>query len=339
MIAEENAMLFGQASGAANAAEQAPGAVGSSPQPTLAASGSDGAISAGTYYLKQTVVTGMGESLPSSATSVTVGGTNHVTITPVFPAGQPVLGFKFYWSASAGGTYSEIKASDISGSAKSNGVLPGGSLGWYTNGDALNVLSFTGGNAQPPAADGTANANAYNGIYPQLWGGAGATLVNQGGALTSAGLNSMFKTLWNSSRADPDNVFCNVQESIKVTNLTLGAGTPYQVLVQQGEVGGATGNFRVARYTNPATGSEVPIKVHPTVPQGTMLFLSSKLPNWYVPTDIPTVWEWDGPQDYVEIDYPPTSSNPLWQVEVRYYGAMKLYVPALQGALYGINNG
>ena len=44
------------------------------------------------------------------------------------------------------------------------------------------------------------------------------------------------------------------------------------------------------------------------------------------------------PQDYIEIDYPPTQANPFWQVEVRLYGTLKLYLPIIQGALYGVNN-
>ncbi len=336
MIAEENAIIFGQSNGAANATEQAPGAAGQSPQPTLAATGADGSISFGTYYIKQTVVTGMGESTPSTAVSQSVGTSQHLTITPVFPTTQPVIGFKFYWSSSSGGTYSEIKAADISGGAKSNGTLPGGSLAWYTNGDAINVLTLTGGNAAPPVSDGSASANAFNGIYPQMWGGSGATLTNAAGALTTTLINNMFKSLWNNAKADPDAVWCNAQESIKLNGITLGNGTPYYLVVDN--TAGATANFRVARLTNPVTGSEVPVRVHPTSPQGTMLFLSSKLPGWYVPTDVPSVWEMDLPQDYVEIDYPPNQSNPFWQVEVRFYGALKLYIPGLQGALYGINN-
>ncbi len=171
-----------------------------------------------------------------------------------------------------------------------------------------------------------------------MWGGSGASLQYVGGALTTAAITKLLQALWNSARGDPDALYCSAQESIKITNLTLGAGTPYQVLVQQDQVSNAAANFRVARFTNPVTGTELPILVHPTIPQGTLLALQKKLPGWYVPTDIPTVWEWDGPQDYIEIDYPPTSSNPLWQAEVRCFGALKLYLPLLQGALYGITN-
>ena len=342
MIAEENAMLFGQVNGSANTTEQAPGAAGAAPNlatTNVVGSATGGAIAAATYGVKQTVITGMGESTPSAERTVVVGGTTvgSIALTPVFPAGQPVIGFQFYVGAS-GGPWYQVQAANVA-SVLSSGVQPGGSATWVTNGDTLTLTSLPANTQpQPPASDSTGNANSFNGIYTQMWGGSGATLTNAKGALTTTLLNGVFKSLWNSARGDPDMMLANVGESIKITALTLGAGTPYQVLVNQGEVAGAAANFRVARYTNPATGTEVPVKVHPTVPQGTILFLQNKLPGWYVPTDVPTIWEMDLPQDYVEIDYPPTSSNPLWQVEVRFFGALKLYVPLLQAALYGINN-
>lgn len=338
MIAEENAMLFGQVNGSANATEQAPGAVGAAPAPTAADSGSGSSnFAATTYYVFETVITGMGESLPSTGTSVSMTAGHNLTVTPVAPSpAQPVLGYRIYVGTSSTASAAKlVAAAGVSGGLPTSGSLNG--IAWTTNGQAVTLTAIPTG-AAPPASDGSASANAYNGIYTQMVGGSGATLTALNGTLTNTALQNMFTALWNSAKGDPDMVLCNVQESTKITSLTLGNGTPYQVLVNQGEVANASANFRVARYTNPATGSEVPIKVHPTVPQGTMLFLQSKLPSWYVPTDIPTVWEWDGPQDYVEIDYPPTSGNPLWQVEVRYYGAMKLYIPALQGALTGINN-
>ena len=341
MIAEENAILFGQNS-TASAQEQAPGSAGAAPNlaaPSTSTTG--GSIAAATaYYFKQTVITAMGESLPSAASATVTtgaGATNSITVTPVFPAGQPAIGFNLYASTASGGTYYLIASANVA-AAHSSGTIPGGSLTWITNGAPLIVTSIPGSGANPPVADATGNALAFNGIYSQMWGGSGATLTNQGGVLTGAGISALLQKMWNTARADPDACYCNVTESVSLTDITLGAGTPYQVLVNQGEVNNATANFRVARYTNPATGSELPIRVHPTVPQGTMLFLSSKLPGWYVPTDIPTVWEMDLPQDYTEIDYPPISTNPIWQVEVRFYGALKLFLPAIQGALYGVSS-
>jgi hypothetical protein len=75
MIAEENAILFGQNS-TASAQEQAPGAAGTAPNlatPTTSTSG--GTLPATTaYYFKQTVITPMGESLPSAAPATVTTG-------------------------------------------------------------------------------------------------------------------------------------------------------------------------------------------------------------------------------------------------------------------------
>lgn len=341
MIQEEANLLFGQNS-AASATEQAPGAVGAAPTITSAVSSvTGGSIATGvTYAVKQTVVTAFGESLPSAAEktfTVASGTTGSCVVTPVFPAGQPVIGFRLY-AGVTGGPYYLVQSGNVA-SVPSSAVTPGG-VTCLTNGDAITLTSIPGSGGTPPASDGSAGANAWNGIYPQMWGGSGATLINQGGALTTAGIDGVFKSLWNGYRADPDNVFCNVQESIKLTNLTLGAGAPYYVMVN--EQNAATGLFRVARLTNKATGSEVPVKVHPTLPQGTMLVLSTKLPGWYVPTDVQAVMEMDACQDYIEIDYPPTyntTNGAQWTVEVRLFATPKLYVPGLCGALYGINNG
>ena len=46
-------------------------------------------------------------------------------------------------------------------------MAPGGTLKWYTNGQAITVLKLTTGNASFPVADATAAASAWNGIYPQ----------------------------------------------------------------------------------------------------------------------------------------------------------------------------
>lgn len=337
MIQEENNILFGQNSTAATSTQQSPGAVGAAATlatpTTLTTGGTIGAATA--YYFKQTVVTGMGESLPSAASAtVTTGGgaTNSITVTPVATAGQPVLGYRIWASTAANGTYYPVVAANCTSS--SSGTLNG--ISWFTNGQALVITSIPTTGAAIPAADNTSSANAYNGLLAQIFGGASATITALNGTLTTTAINTLFQGMWNTGRADPNMVIANAQESIKITALTLGAGAPY-FIVPAGGQGDATANFRVARFTNAATGSEVPITVHPSLPQGTMLALSTRLPGWYVPTDIDSVWALDLPQDYIEIDYPPTQSNPFWQVEVRLFGTLKLYLPLLQGVLTGIN--
>ena len=301
MIQEENNILFGQNTAAA-ANQQAPGAAGNAPQPGVSAGGSGGSIAAATYYVKQTVITGIGESLSSSTpVSQAVSSGQQLTLTPVLPAGQPVFGVNFYVSTSSGGTYYLVTAANLAGAQPSSATLNG--LSWLTNGQAIVLNTVPSSGTTAPGADSSANANAYNGLIAQMFGGAGASLTALNGTLTVSAIDALFLKLWNAGRADPDGVWCNAQESVKITNLTLGAGAPYYVVVN--EQNQATGNYRVARLTNKVTGSEVPVKVHPTLPQGFMLFLSSKLPGWYVPTDVPSVWALDLPNALQDTARPP----------------------------------
>lgn len=340
MIAEENAILFGQRNGSPDTTEQSPGAIGTPTAPTATDAGATPASNFANvaYEVCQTVVTGAGESVASAVTEVTPTVSHSLTIKPVktATAAQPVMGYNFYIRTKSGpGAWKKVVAGDISGDvAPSNGTY--GGVSWITNGEAITVDTIPTTATVPPASDPT-TALQFNGLYTQMVGADPIcpNLVDVDGTLSLVKLNQLFQRMWDNARADPDGLWCNAQESIKITSLTLGSGTPYHVIVT--DIGAASANYRVARLTNPVTGTEIPVRVHPTIPQGLMLALSSKLPAWYVPTDIPTVWAMDLPQDYVEIDYPPAVASPYWQVEVRFYGALKLYIPALQGALRGIN--
>lgn len=338
MIVEENNILFGQNTAAASN-QQAPGAVGNAPTP--AGFADNGASPAGNfanvaYYCWETVVTGMGESLPSSASAtVTPTAAHSILVTPAPVSGQPVFGYNFYVNtANTVGTSKKVVAANVQGGFPTGATLNG--AGWATNGAPIVLIQIPTG-AAPPAADGSADVRAYNGLITQTYGGVGAQLQALNGTLTTAALDTQFQNMWNNSRADPDAVYCNSQESVKISNLTFGAGAPYFVVPEGGQNAGVAG-FRAAKLINKPTGTEVPIRVHPTIPQGFMFFLSSKMPPWYVPSEIPNVFDLSLVQDYVEIDYPPTSSNPFWQVEVRSYGTLRVYLPLLQGAISGISN-
>lgn len=327
MIVEEDACLFGQNTTQATN-QQAPGALGTTATPTVATSASGGSIGAGTYLVVTVAHTGMGAAIKSAevSTGALTGSTNTITVTPARTAGQPILGFDIYVGTVSGTVYKCIAGTHFTKQADS----------YATNGAAVTLTSVPVSGTQAPTSDATANANAYNGLLAQIAGGSGAAITNVDAALSdTTAIDNHLKSMWDTGRADPDLMFLNSTESVKITNITIGAsGTPYFVVVDQQN--GATANYRVARFTNKVTGTEVLVKVHPTLKQGNILTLSSRLPGWYVPTDISAPWCLDLVQDYTEIDYPPTRTDPKYNVEVRLYGTLKLYLPVLQGWLRGI---
>jgi hypothetical protein len=276
----------------------------------------------------------MGAAIASTAVSTGAlsGSTNKITVTPVRNTLQPIMGFDvFVGTNGAGPFYRAIPGTHFVAQ----------SADFATNGAPVDLTSVPGSGTTAPVVDGSADSRAYNGLLAQMArsanvSGFGATITNVDAKLTDlTKLDTHLQAMWDNYRADPDTVFWNSQESVTVTNITIGAsGTPYFVVVDQQN--GATANYRVARLTNKVTGREIECKVHPTLKQGNILTLSTQMPGWYVPTEIPATWALDFVQDYTEIDYPPTKSDPKYNVEIRNFGTFKLYLPVLQGWLRGI---
>jgi hypothetical protein len=146
-----------------------------------------------------------------------------------------------------------------------------------TNGKPVLVASYSAGSAT--------NSGAYT------------AAVN--GALAKSNIDTMLRSMWDNSRANPDQMWLNSFEAQTITNLTLTTGAPYFLTVDKQE--GATVNFRAERYVNPVTGNRVKVDVHPYINQGTVLVLSSQMPAWYPASDIPSVWTMDLPLDYTQL--------------------------------------
>lgn len=346
MRAEEKLILFGQGAAGQITATGGQsytlgGLVGASPAPTVAAiaapSGTSPNTAATTYYVVQTVVTGMGESLPSTATAVTTTAGQAIQITPTYPAGIPALGFNFYIGTASGGPFYKVIVADLY--IQNSGQTQLGNNAWITNGQLVQVVTLPiAANGQPPAIDASGNTQAFNGLFSYLFAtGSGAQITKQKGELTSLNpIDSLFEALWDNSAADPSDVYCNSYESKTITKLVLGAGsTPYFLTVDNQQ--SATANYRVARYVNPITGRDVAINVHKYIPQGNILALSADLPEWYPSAGVSAPFEMDLVTDYTQIDYPPTAANPQWISEIRCFGALKGYIPSIHGAIVGIS--
>lgn len=330
MIAEEGNILFAQNT-SGGASQQAPGAVGTTPTPIVAAGGTGSNLAAGTVYVKAVAYTGMGAAIASAEVSVAVTANQQVTITPVFPTNQPVVGFKLFAGSVAGAEYL-ITAAQVSG-----GVLY--SDNYTTNGEpvVLNDLPTTGEQPSAYTADASASALAWNGILPQIFAGGGyKKAVN--GKLTMDFIKGLFKGLYDQAKGDPNVVYVGSTESQTITDLVLGqSNTPYTVLID--EQNGAAGGVKVSRLVNGQTAGIVKVFTHPNMPQGMVMALQTELPSWYPGAEIPAPMAMDLVQDYTEINYAPTYNNPGWTTEVRLLGTLKMYIPILQGVLYGITPG
>lgn len=178
-----------------------------------------------------------------------------------------------------------------------------------TNQDGL--LSIIAG-AGPE--DGASASGSYTSTFATGTPGTGTKLTSDSaGGITE--ISAAFKSFWKNYRLSPDAIWVSSQQLLDITQLVIaGGGTPlyrFQVDGQNIKDNGMIGGTRViGSLLNPfgmapdagMGGKEIPVLLHPTMPDGTILFttkrLPYKVPNVTNPVQIKTR------QDYYQIEYP-----------------------------------
>jgi hypothetical protein len=330
MIEEEKVMVGGRAT-----------AVLATPSaPTVSSSASGGSIGAGTYSITATALTMFGYN--NAVNAFPVGGPP--------PTGAPALGVG-ETVASSGTNTSALSGSTNVISASVPSIEGASGYAWYVgnkleavttlNSVSLTSLFATGGSAT--ASDTSKDALVYDGAVTQLvaanssYTKALATgTLGTGTALALSDLDAMIQSIWLNGRGNPDAIFVNAQESIRITNQVLSsAGAPTTFVSQ--EVGGRdmgtlAGGYRVSHYINKATGRPMPIVTHPYMPQGTLFALSLELP--FPVGDLSNPIELETRQEYLQLDYPVT--QPTRNFDVIVDGALKVYFTPGGGVIRNI---
>ncbi len=245
---------------------------------------------------------GSGNSQGNSA-SVTVGSTTSTnTITATEAAIRGAVCYD--WFQSSNGTtwyyYSTTTVNSITmtKTISANQALPTTiadlSLNW--NGSA-GVPTY---NAS--ADNGSANAADYDGFMASLAGdysatgqwvkpGTGTANPSQWNSLNGAGLTLtggtvteieqyLFLTLWNAVKCSPTAIMVNAVQAQEIANLILGSGSATTFLNPDasGRIS-VTAGGRVGEIVNaPAGGVTVPIEVHVSLPPGTIIARTDRVP-------------------------------------------------------------
>ena len=154
-----------------------------------------------------------------------------------------------------------------------------------------------------------------------------------GTQLALCDIDNLLQDMWDTYRVDPDAMFVNSEQSMKITDLVLAANGAPTLYVNSG-AGKAdiTGGYRVTSYINKATGKTIQIIVHPYLDPGTILFGTFAMP--FPASDIDNPIEIETRQDYLQLDYPVTS--PKWEFEVLLDEVVKLFFPGSWAAIRNI---
>ena len=195
----------------------------------------------------------------------------------------------------------------------------------------------------------TVGFNPVNNAYVQTFasGAAGTgTFLTASGRGSVVEIDNMLVSMWNAYRVSPTVLYVNAQEQRNITNkcLTNASGPLLRYNVAaDGDHGGPYGvsaSGVVRWYYNPFSvdgGFDIPVKVHPDLPPGTILALCERLPVWYQSNQTPNVAEVMTRRDYYRVDWPLRTRRREFGVYTE--ETLAVYAPFGVGILANIGNG
>jgi hypothetical protein len=333
MLMEERMMLMarGTASGYSGAIAAPTGLTASSP----AATGSQTALAAATYYIYITADAGIsgngfGESIVSAVASETVASGDVLSVTWTGSVGA--LGYNIYVGTATGtanckyvGTVKGATTVVIQGASATN--LPANNFAFSTAGAAASRAN----------ADTSAYATGYDGILPTVLGPNTGfnNAINAAFSTSNPGVEfqNVFANLYSNVKADPDIVLLNGNDRKQLSDaIKSGSTANYRLTIQEPGKDGVTYGSIVTGIQNEVTGKAVDLMVHPWLNQGVAPVLSFTLP---IPdTEVSDVWANFMVQDYMGIQWPVTQFS--YDFSTYFRGTFFCTAPAWNGAVSGI---
>ena len=324
MLMEERMFLYarGTASGLSG--------VLAAPTVTLAARSAatgETALANATYYVYVTSDAGFGEGVVSTVVSqATTAQLIDITVTNVAGA----IGYKVYVGTSTG----VANAHYVGRITSLKGTLQG-AASTVTTGD--NLVFNTTGTLASTLSEGSAYATGYDGILAQIASGGTVNRVNSTFSTSNPGaeFQTVFSTLYDSVKADPDEIFLNGSDRKQLSDaIKNGSTANYRLNLTQTDAGDYVGGAVIGGLYNEITGKLVDLTVHPWLAQGIAPVMSYTLP---IPdTEVSDVWAAVNVQDYMGIQWPVTQF--AYEFSTYWRGGFVGYAPAWNGLVTGIKS-
>ena len=331
MLMEERMILMGRGT--------ATGYAGAVAAPTVtitkpSAATGQVALADSTYYVYVTAdagisSTGFGESVLTTVSSQTTS--SQVIKIVVSSAVAGALGYNVYIGTTTGAANAKYQ-----GTFKSlTGYIVG--AGSAAAGDTIVYSTASSILASRASSDTSAYATGYDGILPTVLGANTGYNYNINTTFSNTNPGTEFQTvfanLYNSVKADPDEVLLNGSDRKQLSDAIKGsANANYRLQISQDETSGVTYGSVVNGIVNETTGKSVPLTVHPWLPQGVAPVLSYTLP---IPdTEVSDVWANYMVQDYMGIQWPVTQF--AYEFSTYFRGTFFCVAPAWNGVVSGI---
>ncbi len=275
---------------------------------------------------------GGGAAKPSANATVSVTGpTGSVSATVAVVRGA--MGYAWFWGAAGSETIGAITTiNSVVIGAGATGAQTAASLGASDN--STNALLYDGLLTQ-------ASNGALGGYYvAQATGTAGSgtplTADTEGGIVE---FDTALRYFWDNLRLSPTEIYVSSQEMLNIHKKILQGGTDtaarFVVSMDQGAV---IGGMMVRSYLNKFAlngAVEIPIRLHPNMPPGTVLFHTARLP--YPLSNVTNVVQIRTRRDYYQIEWPLRSRR--YEYGVYADEVLQHYFPPATGVLTNIANG
>jgi hypothetical protein len=351
MVAEEGIILGGNSSVA----------LGTTPTPTLAASSSGGSLATMTIsvicvalgfggYRSGTVAGGIPAAISrtnadgstdsygggsgqksANATASVTGPNGSVGASVAYVNGA--VGYAWFWGTAG----SEV-------------------LGAITTINSVSITATAAGTqtaASLPASDNSTNSLVYDGLLSQIaksgsnayiatlaTGTAGTGTVLTGNSDgTIAQFETALKAFWDNYRLSPTDIYVSSQEQMNITSKILASGNnSAQRFVynttQDGLMGGGVVRSYLNRYSMNGP-VELPIRLHPNLPAGTVLFYCDQLP--YSLSNVSNVLQIRARRDYYQMQWPIVKRR--YEYGVYCDSVLQNFFPPAFGIIRNIANG
>lgn len=266
----------------------------------------------------------------ANATQAVTGPTGSISASVAQKTGA--VAYAWFWGAAGSevlGAITTINSVVITGAAA--GTQTAASLPSSDN--STNTLVFDG-----LLTMCNKNLGSYTKVMATGSAGVGTPLTGDGaGGIVE--IDAALQSFWDNYRLSPDEIWVGSQEATNISRKILaGNANAAQRFVFQSAQDAIGGGVMVRSYLNRYSmqgGKEIPIRLHPNMPNGTILFLSKQIP--YQLSGVGNVIQVRTRQEYYQVEWPLRSRK--YEYGVYADEVLQHYFPPSMGMITNIGNG
>lgn len=276
-----------------------------------------------------------GTSIKSTAGTVTTANDSNAThaLRVTWTAKTGAVAYAVFWGASGSetlGAITTINSILITAAATGTQLASAG----FTADKSRNSMAFDGLLTQIL----TSGSGAYVKTLATGTGGVGSTLTSDGvGGIVE--IDVALASFWDNYRLSPDTIWVSSQQqkdiSAKVLAGNANTAQRFSFNVDQGMI---AGGVMVRSYLNKFSmdgAQEIPIRIHPNMPAGTIMFTSNSIP--YPLSGVGNVMQMRMRRDYYSIAWPQRTRK--YEFGVYADGVLQNYFPPAFGVIQNIAAG